>query len=97
MKGGKTTCSVTKTIILLSDEWMMRVMHELLRNGLLRFCELERALPGISTRTLTLKLKKLEEEGLLFKNGDGYYETTEKGNGLSMIEAAMKKYGDKFL
>lgn len=61
------------------------------------FCELERDLPGISTRTLTLKLRKLEEEGIIRKTKDAYYETTEKGKGLRMIERAMKKYGEQFL
>lgn len=96
MKGGKTTCPVTKTIVLLSDEWMMRVMHELLL-GSKRFCELERSLPGISTRTLTLKLRKLEEDNMVFKSSDHYYEATEKGKGLRVIENAMKKYAEKYL
>ena len=55
------TCPITKTAALLSDTWTMLVVHSLLEQGK-GFCDLERDLDGISTRTLTLKLKKLEEE-----------------------------------
>lgn len=71
-------------------------MRDLL-SGDKRFCELERSLEGISTRTLTLKLKKLEEEKMIKKTEKGCYEATEKGNGLRTIENAMRKYGEKYL
>jgi len=60
MKQATQPCPMTKTAQLLSDTWTMLIMHDLL-SGSKRFCELERSLEGISTRTLTLKLKKLEE------------------------------------
>lgn len=96
MKPRETTCPVTKVAKLLSDTWTMLVMHALLE-GPRRFCELERDLPGISTRTLTLKLKKLVEEGLVAKTSAGAYSATERGRGLKIIETAMKKYEEKYL
>ena len=89
-------CPVSKTIGLLSDSWTMHVMHALLLAPK-RFCELERALPGISTRTLTLKLKKLEEEGLVLKEDAGIYTPTDKGRGLRSVEKAMFRYGERYL
>lgn len=96
MKTQPTTCPITKVATLLSDTWTMLIMHAL-TDGQKRFCELEAALPGISTRTLTLKLQKLIGSGLIEKNSEGAYEATEKGAGLKIIERAMKKYSEQYL
>ena len=74
----------------------MLIVRELL-TGEKRFCEIERALEGISTRTLTLKLKKLADEGIVEKTGDGTYDATKKGRGLRLIEKAMLNYGKRYL
>ena len=90
------TCWVEKTAKILSDPWTMLVMRDLL-TGSKRFCELERSLEGISTRTLTNKLRKLEEEKMIKRGKDGYYSATEKGKGLRTVETAMRKYGERYL
>lgn len=91
-----TCCAVEKTANILSDTWTMLIMRDLL-SGPKRFCELERSLEGISTRTLTNKLRKLEEEKMVKKTKDGSYQATEKGRGLRTVETAMRKYGEKYL
>jgi DNA-binding HxlR family transcriptional regulator len=88
-------CPVQKTAELLSDTWTMLILRDLLA-GPQRFCDLERSLEGISTRTLTLKLKKLETEGLV-KRGPDCYQATTKSRGLKPIERAMRAYGKKYL
>lgn len=90
------TCPITQTAKLLSDTWTILIVHDLLA-GPKRFCELERSLVGISTRTLALKLKKLESDKMIKKMTDGSYVATKKGEGLKIIEDAMRKYGEKFL
>jgi len=96
MKVRAPACPITKTAQLLSDPWTMLIMRDCI-GGPCRFCELERSLKGISTRTLTLKLKKLEQEKMIKKLTDGSYKATEKGLGLRTIESAMRKYGEKYL
>jgi len=96
MKKQETYCPITQVAELLSDRWTMLVLYQLNR-GAKRFCDLERALDGISTRTLTLKLKRLAEQGLVIKNTDGLYETTEQGRGLKLVENAMRRYEAKYL
>jgi DNA-binding HxlR family transcriptional regulator len=96
MKTPPQGCPITKVAQLLSDTWTMLVMHHLI-DGSKRFCELERALDGISTRTLTLKLKKLMSDGMIKKTEDGVYAATEKGKGLKLIESAMKRYQERYL
>jgi DNA-binding HxlR family transcriptional regulator len=96
MKNESVKCPITKVAVLLSDSWTMLIMHFLIE-GKKRFCELEKLLVGISTRTLTLKLNKLIEDGMIVKNEDGSYIATKKGKGLKLIEDSMRKYEKKYL
>ncbi len=89
-------CPVQKTAELLSDTWTILILRNLL-DSRARFCDLERSLEGISTRTLTNKLRRLEQERLIQKSKDGCYEVTAKGKGLRVVESAMRRYGEKYL
>lgn len=91
-KTSKKTCPVTVVAELLSDTWTMLVVHNLIKGQQMRFCELERALAGISTRTLTLKLKKLEDKQLINKTNDGY-RITKTGLKLQPVIRAMEQFG----
>lgn len=48
----------------VGDKWSLLVIATL-RNGRLRFSELQRHIPGISQRMLTLTLRQLERDGLI--------------------------------
>lgn len=85
------TCAIAKTAELLSDRWTMLILRDLLRENL-RFCELERNLKGISTRTLTNKLKILESKKIISK-GDLGYSITKTGKKLRSILKAMENFG----
>lgn len=89
-------CPITQVAELLSDTWTMLIMHALC-DGPKRFCELEKQLGTISTRTLTLKLTKLQTNELVEKLPTGQYATTKKGAGLKIIERAMTKYSKQYL
>jgi DNA-binding HxlR family transcriptional regulator len=91
MKHSPTNCAVAQTAELLSDTWTMLIIRDLLKNPQ-RFCELERSLIGISTRTLTLKLKRLEEKKILTK-ADIYYKLTTQGKKLEKVILAMETWG----
>lgn len=92
----QSACPITRVASLLSDTWTILIMHTF-HGGPKRFCEIEAALPGISTRTLTLRLQKLSTTGLIEKTEAGRYQATKKGAGLKMIEKAMLKYSDEYL
>jgi DNA-binding HxlR family transcriptional regulator len=96
MKPKSVKCPITKVASLLSDTWTMLIMHFLIE-GPKRFCELEKLLDGISTRTLTLKLNKLVEDKMIVKIKDGSYSATNKGKGLKLIEDSMRKYEKKYM
>lgn len=89
-------CPISKVATLLSDTWTMLILRSLTESPK-RFCEMEKWLEGISTRTLTLKLKRLIDENLIEKDETGYYKLTKKGSGLKIIENAMLKYSKLYL
>jgi DNA-binding HxlR family transcriptional regulator len=74
-----------------------------LAEGHSRFCELERSLAGISPRTLSLRLRALEEEGIVERDTFGEvpprveYALTEKGRALLPIIDDMRSYGERWL
>jgi DNA-binding HxlR family transcriptional regulator len=94
MPQSKKSCPVTDVAQLLSDRWTIVLVHNLLKGGVFRFCELERALTGISTRTLTLKLKHLEDHGIISKSDEGY-TITSLGKQLQPVMQAMEQFGKK--
>ena len=58
------TCPVCATADLVCGKWTILILRDL-AEGSCRFCELERSLAGISPRTLSLRLRALEEEGVV--------------------------------
>ncbi len=74
-----------------------------LADGRSRFCELERSLRGISPRTLSLRLRALEEEGIVERQTYPEvpprveYALTEKGRALVPIVESMRTYGREWL
>ncbi|MEV6550525.1 helix-turn-helix domain-containing protein [Streptomyces sp. NPDC051597] len=57
-------CTVLDVLNRVSGKWSIGVLLIALE-GPVRFTELERSLPGISRRMLTLTLRNLEADGLL--------------------------------
>jgi len=74
-----------------------------LSEGRSRFCELERSLAGISPRTLSLRLRALEEEGIVERHTFPEvpprveYALTDKGLALLPIVEDMRSYGERWL
>jgi len=97
-----TDCPVCRTADVVCGKWTMLVIRDL-AEGRSRFCELERSLEGISPRTLSLRLRALEEEGILERQTFPEvpprveYGLTEKGRALIPIVEAMRAYGESWL
>ena len=49
----------------VADKWTLLVLDELEDNGVLRFTELARMVPGISQKMLTQTLRAMERDGLV--------------------------------
>jgi DNA-binding HxlR family transcriptional regulator len=96
------TCPVCATADIVCGKWTLLVIRDL-AEGRSRFCELERSLEGISPRTLSLRLRALEEEGIVERHTYPEvpprveYSLTEKGQALIPIIEAMRAYGRDWL
>ena len=95
-------CPVCRTADVISGKWTLLVIRDL-ADGNSRFCELERSLEGISPRTLSLRLRALEEEGIVERHTYPEvpprveYALTEKGRALVPLIDDMRAYGNKWL
>ncbi|MBI5311162.1 MAG: helix-turn-helix transcriptional regulator [Actinobacteria bacterium] len=95
-------CGVCATAEILCSKWTAIVIRDLAECDS-RFCELERSLGGISPRTLSLRLRELEENGIVERRTFAEvpprveYALTEKGRALIPIVEAMRSYGETWL
>ena len=95
-------CPVCRTAEIVCGKWTLLIVRDL-SEGRSRFCELERSLGGISPRTLSLRLRALEEEGILRRTTFPEvpprveYALTEKGMALVPIIDSMRTYGAEWL
>ena len=92
-------CPVCRTADIVCGKWTLLVIRDLAEDRS-RFCELERSLEGISPRTLSLRLRALEEEGIVARRTFPEvpprveYALTEKGRALVPIIESMRAYGN---
>jgi DNA-binding HxlR family transcriptional regulator len=95
-------CPVCRTAEIVSGKWTLLVIRDL-ADGNQRSCELERSLEGISPRTLSLRLRTLEEEGVVERHTYPEvpprveYALTEKGRALVPLIEDMRRYGRRWL
>lgn len=96
------TCPVLATAQIVAGKWTLLVLRDL-AEGTRRFTELQRSLTGISPRTLSVRLRVLEEEGVVVRREYSEvpprveYELTAKGLDLLPIVEAMRDYGSRWL
>src|SRR5258708_39287970 len=97
-----SSCPVCRTADVVCGKWTLLLVRDL-AEGRTRFCELERSLAGISPRTLSLRLRALEEEGIVERHTYPEvpprveYSLTDKGQALLPIIEDMRSYGSRWL
>jgi DNA-binding HxlR family transcriptional regulator len=95
------SCPVCRTAEIISGKWTLLVIRDLAESSR-RFCELERSLEGISPRTLSLRLRALEEHGVVERHTYPEvpprveYALTEKGLALVPLIEDMRSYGRRW-
>lgn len=61
-------CPVRNILSRVGDKWSLLIMHELLNHPApMRFSELRKAIPDISQKVLTTKMRTLETDGFLIR------------------------------
>ena len=92
------TCPVARAVRVLDGKWTILVIRDLLR-GTKRFSELRSSLTGISPKTLTDRLRDLEEQGLVERVSYAEipprmeYSLTQKGRTLEPVISALAAWG----
>src|SRR5512134_3460736 len=96
------SCPVCRTAEVISGKWTLLIIRDLADSSL-RFCELERSLAGISPRTLSLRLRALEDEEIVERRTYPEvpprveYALTDKGRALVPLIEDMRSYGRRWL
>lgn len=92
-------CPVEQTLAIIGGRWKAMVIHELLE-GTRRFSELQRALIGVSHRTLTQQLRELEQFGIVRREVFGEvppkveYSLTPLGRSMQPVLMAMHEWAE---
>jgi len=92
------TCPVARAVRVLDGKWTMLVIRDLLA-GTRRFSELRTSLAGISPKTLTDRLRSLEQHGLVERASYAEipprveYRLTPAGRTLEPVLAALADWG----
>jgi DNA-binding HxlR family transcriptional regulator len=95
-------CPVAATMNLLNEKWTLHILRELL-TGKRRFNELSHRLGGVNSRTLSDRLRLLEDEGIVTRHVIHTippwveYELTEKGRDLNSVIESIAAWGRKWM
>ena len=97
-----SVCPVARTARIISGKWTLLIIRDL-ASGVKRFNQLERSLQGISPKTLSERLRSLEEEGVILRQTFAEvpprveYSLTAKGHDLVEVVECMRCYGKQWL
>jgi len=100
-KDGHKKCS-NEELKMLGDFWTLAIIQAL-RDGDKRFACLQRDVTGVNPTTLTVRLKKLESQGVIHRQEETLdklsvvYSLTHKGRGILPILTEIRLFADKFL
>lgn len=87
---------------LLNGKWTLHILRELMV-GRRRFNELSRALGAVSSRTLSCRLRELEQEGIVCRTVLQTippwveYELTDKGRALHVVIRGIAVWGEEYM
>lgn len=97
----KSGCAVEVTLSVMGGTWKPIVLFHLLHRKM-RFSELNRVIPGVTQRMLTLQLRELEDAGIVLRTVHAEvpprvdYALTELGRSLQPVLIAMRDWGTAY-
>jgi DNA-binding HxlR family transcriptional regulator len=94
-------CPIAKSAEILGDRWTLLIVREM-TNGVRRFNEFHRGLPGISRSVLVERLRRLEDAGVLERRFDqpgknAEYHLTEAGEDLKGVLGGMGHWAARWV
>lgn len=97
----RAECAATAALTVLGQKWVLRIVRTL-GERTQRFCELQDALGGANSATLSQRLKMLEEEGLVERHEISAmppwveYSLTAKGSELRRAINAIDMWAERW-
>lgn len=92
-------CPIARTLDIIGERWTILILRDLLVGGACKFQDFERSLVGISPNTLSARLKRLEEFGIVKRRfyeqhpPRAEYALTAKGRSLGPVLKALLEWG----
>jgi DNA-binding HxlR family transcriptional regulator len=92
-----------EAVELVGKRWTGAILYVLLHGGCLRFTEIAQAVPDLSDRLLSERMKELEARGIVERRVSACtpvkvsYELTDKGRELAPAMAELKAWADRWL
>ncbi|WP_187688645.1 winged helix-turn-helix transcriptional regulator [Nocardia wallacei] len=98
-RSGPYFCGIDAAMDVVGGKWKVLILWELENNGVRRFGELRRNLPGVSEKMLIQQLRELEQDGIVHR--EVYpevpprveYSLTEQGRALDRALAPLGAWG----
>jgi DNA-binding HxlR family transcriptional regulator len=100
-EGYDLNCPVARTLDMIGERWAILILRDLFLQGPRKFQDFESSLGGISPNTLSARLKRLEEAGIISRQ---FYEEhppraeyllTPKGRELGPVMKLLRAWGEK--
>jgi DNA-binding HxlR family transcriptional regulator len=92
-----------QAVELVGKRWTGAILYVLLHGGPLRFSEIAHAVPDLSDRLLSERMKELEARGIVERRVIGQsparveYELTDQGRELAPALKELKAWADRWL
>jgi DNA-binding HxlR family transcriptional regulator len=92
-----------EAVELVGKRWTGAILYVLMHGGRLRFSEIAQAIPDLSDRLLSERMKELEQHGIVARRVSAgapvrvSYELTDKGRELSPALGELKAWADRWM
>ena len=95
MDGYGDFCPLARAAEVYATRWTPLIIRNL-ELGCTTFTQIREGLPGISRTVLTQRLRTLEQQGLVERDGSEY-RLTAAGEGLSAVSNVLGRWGERYL
>src|SRR5271167_4780791 len=96
-------CPVARSLDIIGERWTLLVLRDLFLHGPRKFHDFERSFGAISPNTLSARLKRLEDAGLIARRfyaehpPRAEYVLTNKGEALRPTLKALREWGERYV
>ena len=94
-------CPVARALDIVGERWSVLILRDLFLQGARKFQDFESSLTGISPNTLSARLKRLEDGGIVERRfyaehpPRAEYVLTAKGRELGPVMKALRAWGER--